>query len=200
MGLTHPAPDFVNYTFPIVAVLLLFLTYKVLGSQVLSSNLFILGIYIFIVPVLFFTYGDFIEKRVAEKEIKRFLNNNLQLLKLFPGVEGLISDLTPTTPGNNPADAETKKNNDDLIKYSLIVSGAIMFLFVLFSYLIWRSKRKFSYKRMMIKNGILLTLVVIVEIIFFTLIAGNYRIINDNEVLEELFKSMKEYSNEKCPS
>lgn len=199
MGLTHPAPDFVNYTFPIVAVLLLFLTYKVLGSQVLSSNLFILGIYILIVPVLFFTYGDFVEKRVAEKEIKRFLNNNLQLLKLFPGVEAAISDLTPTTPGNNPADAETKKNNEDLIKYSLIVSGSIMVLFVLFSYLIWRSKRKFSYKRMMIKNGILLTLVVIVEIIFFTLIAGNYRIINDNEVLEELFKSMNEYSTATCP-
>jgi len=198
MGLKYPPPLFVNILFPLLAVGLLLLTYYTLGVKTLSSNLFIVGIYSFIVPILFFTYGRYIEKKVAEHELNRFIKNNLELFKfLLPSVAGSVNQ--NANIGDNPADEETEKTNNELVKYSLIITSVIMVVFVSASYLLWINLRKNSYRRMMIQNGIILTLVVAVEIIFTTLIAGNYRQLDSNRIKEELFKQLYNYSQTCIP-
>ena len=198
MGLRYPPPLFVNILFPILAVGLLIITYFTLGVKYLSSNLFTVGVYAFIVPILFFTYGGYVEKRVAKNELDRFIKNNLDLFKFLMSPTAPPSVPQDADVGDNPADAETKKTNQELIKYSLIATAVIMVLFVSISYGLWNNNRKFSYKRMMIQNGIVLTLVVAVEIIFTTLIAGNYRQLDSNRIKEELFRQLLEYGTA-CP-
>ena len=193
MGLKYPAPLFVNILFPLLAVGLLLITYYLFGSQVLSSNLFIIGVYTLLVPLLFFSYGKYTEKRVAKKELNRFIKNNLELFKfLNPGISDSVNK--NANIGDNPIDEETKKTNSELIKYSLIASSIIMVLFVGLSYILWFNVKNKKFNIMMAQNSLILLLVVIVEIIFTTLIAGNYRQLDDNRIKKELFKQLYDYS------
>lgn len=190
MSLPFPPPEYVNYTFPFVAIFLLLLTYYLKGYYILASNVFVIGIYTILVPTVFFTYGAYVEKKVAKDEISRFIETEFGFLQgLLHGSSASIGDSGDT--GNT--DNDTEELNKEIIKYSLIICGSICLLFLFFTFLIWKYGTKYNYKKMAYKNGLLILLVVSTELIFATLILGNYRNLNYNETKSEFYKQLYNY-------
>ena len=65
------------YTFlasGLASAFLLFTTYYTLGLKIFLSNLMLLGLYAFIVPCIFFTYGSWIEKMIVESQVNRLVD------------------------------------------------------------------------------------------------------------------------------
>ena len=191
MSLPFPPPEYVNYTFPFVALFLLLLTYYLKGYYILASNIFVIGIYTILVPTVFFTYGAYVEKKVAKDELSRFIESE------FGFLHSILNNSSPASIANTgdtgDTDDETEKLNKEIIKYSLIICGSICLLFLFFTFLIWKYGSKYNYKKMAYKNGLLILLVVSTEIIFATLILGKYRNLNYNETKSEFYKQLYEY-------
>lgn len=166
-------------------------TYYFLGLGALTSNIFMLAIYSMFVPILFFTYGAYIEKQIVRKQVVRLIEN---LTKEAKSLGYNIPDIE--IPINKSLDTKVKENNDDLIKKAFLYLsvgfvGGIAVTIALWYY----SKKKFDYKHMAYENFGLLFLVAITEIAFFGVVSRNYRTLDSNKIkkfiLTEVAKKLK---------
>lgn len=166
-------------------------TYYLLGIGALTSNIFMLAIYSMFVPILFFTYGAYIEKQIVKKQVVRLVDN---LTSSAKDLGYTIPDIE--IPVNTSLDETVEENNRDLLKTAFLYLsvgfiGGIGLTIALWYY----SKKKFNYAHMAYENLGLLLLVAITEIAFFGVVSRNYRSLDSNKIkkyiLTELAKKLK---------
>lgn len=166
-------------------------TYYLLGIGALTSNIFMLAIYSMFVPILFFTYGAYIEKQIVRKQVVRLVDNFTSYADNFnydiPDIE---------IPIDNSLDKSVEDNNRNLLKTAFLYLsvgfvGGIALTVALWYY----SKKKFNYAHMAYENLGLLLLVAITEIAFFGVVSRNYRTLDANKIkkfiLTEIAKKLK---------
>lgn len=166
-------------------------TYYLLGIGALTSNIFMLAIYSIFVPILFFTYGAYIEKQIVKKQVVRVVEN------LTSSAEDLgysIPDIE--IPLNSSLDETVEKNNSDLLKTAFLYLSVGFIGGIVLSIGLWYySKKKFNYAHMAYENLALLLLVAITELAFFGVVSRNYRSLDSNKlkryILLELAKKLK---------
>ena len=167
-------------------------TYYLLGIKALTSNIFMLAIYSMFVPILFFTYGAYIEKDIVRKQVVRLIDN----------LTSSVKDLAPAAipdidiPISKDLDETVKESNSKLIKKAFLYLsvgfvGGIAVTLALWIY----AKKNFNYKHMAYENFALLVLVAITEIAFFGVVSRNYRTLDSNKIkyyiLTEVAKKLK---------
>jgi len=153
-------------------------TYYSLGIKALTSNLFMLSIYAMFVPILFFTYGAYIEKDIVKKQVIRLIDN---LTSEAKSLDAKIPHLT--IPPNEDLDKTVKESNNKLIKKAFLYLsvgfiGGIALTIGLWLY----SKKNFDYKHMAYENFGLLFLVALTELAFFGVVSRNYRTLDSNRI------------------
>ena len=166
-------------------------TYYFLGLGALTSNIFMLAIYAMFVPILFFTYGAYIEKDIVRKQVVRLIDN---LTSEAKSLNYNIPDVK--IPISKDLDKTVKESNDKLIKKAFLYLsvgfvGGIALTIGLWLY----AKKNFDYKHMAYENFGLLFLVAITEIAFFGVVSRNYRTLDSNKIkkfiLTEVAKKLK---------
>ena len=172
----------------IVFILITIATYFILGAKILTANILLLSLYAVVVPLIFFTFGKFIEGKITENEVSRLLNETLRIYTDFGGVvPGTIN-----IPVDTSADDKAEKNNNQLIKVSLAVLIPFMILGIGMSFLVFiYSKENFKYKRVVMEDFILILIIVAVELAFFSGITYNYRYIDKNKVVVHALEEIK---------
>lgn len=166
-------------------------TYYLLGIGALSSNIFMLAIYAMFVPILFFTYGAFIEKQIVKKQVIHLID------ELTSSAKNLGYDIPDINiPIDKSLDKTVKETNRKLLKtaFLYLTIGFIGGIFLTIG--LWHySKKSFNYKHMAYENFGLLLLVAITEIAFFGVISRNYRSLDSNKIkhyiLTEVAKKLK---------
>lgn len=181
---------------PIIAFfVLLGSTFGLFGIKGLTSSIFMLSVYLMVVPILFFTYGAYIEKQIVKNQVDRLINN----IKESADELGYNSIPNIEIPEDKDLDSEVKKENEKLIKnaftYLSIAFVGGLILTVGLWYLAKRRNNGFNYKHMAIENLGLLLLVVITEIVFFGVITKNYRTLDSNRItrftIQEIAKKLR---------
>lgn len=176
----------------VILVILLSVTYASMGIEVLASNIFMLSIYSMFVPILFFTYGAYIEKQIVRSQVKRlidsFTSDATKLGYTIPKIKFPTSD--------SEMDKKVKKLNDDIMEEAFIYLSVGFAGGVALSVVLWKfAKEKFNFKHLVYENFALLLLVAITEIAFFGIVSRNYRTLDANEVkrfmLTEIAKRMQ---------
>lgn len=185
-----------NHVYQGIAILVFIITtlisYFLLEYKLFISNIFVISSYLLIVPTLFFTYGAYIEKQIVKTQIVRII----QELKDSADAIG-VSIPKIKLQINKSLDAEVEHKNRELIKYAIItlILGSL-FGYVIAIYLWWR-KPNFNVKHMIIRDFLLLFLIIVTEILFFTVITKNYRTIDANMIKYTILNDLTEKSKPK---
>lgn len=185
--------DVETYLPLIILGILLVVTYTTLGTEGLASNIFMLAIYSMFVPILFFTYGAYIEKQIVRSQVERLINNFTEdATKLY----GPMPSINFPQSSDTEMDNKVKKSNDEIMKEAFIYLTVGFICGVLLSVVIWKyAKKKFSFRHLVYENFALLLLVAITEIAFFGIVSRNYRTLDANEVkrfiLTEIAKKLQ---------
>lgn len=170
---------------------LLAVTYYLLGLKALTSNIFMLAIYSMFVPILFFTYGAYIEKNIVKKQVTRLIDNLTETAKDL-GYDIPKIDI----PINKDLDKVVKDSNSKLIKKAFLYLtvgflGGLALTVGLWIY----AKKNFDYKHMAYENFGLLFLVSLTELAFFGVVSRNYRTLDSNKIkhyiLTEVAKKLR---------
>ena len=138
------------------------------------------------VPVLFFTYGAYIEKQIVKNQIERLVENfTSDATKLGYNIPDV------KVPIDDTLDSIVKKNNKDLIKRAFTFLTVGFIGGVALSVVLWKySNKNFKFKHMMYENFGLLLLVAITEIAFFGIISRNYRSLDSNKVKKYILERL----------
>lgn len=169
-------------------------------TEYIPSITFMAGIYSIAVAILFFTYGKKIENDVVQDNVKLLLDNltddvfDLLSPEQKTAVKSHISGLTVHQSIKN-SDIQVKTRNkrimDKAIKYISIFAVTAVTVSVLLWYF-----GKLPYKEygieVVIKSFFFLTIIVIVEMIFFTLITKHYRSLDPSVVKYNIIKKLQE--------
>lgn len=183
------------YTFlaaGLASAFLLFTTYYTLGLKIFLSNLMLLGLYAFIVPCIFFTYGAWIEKLIIDKQINGLVDE----------LESDVNNYGTTIPPINinvdkSQDDSVEEDNKKLLESAFIVVTIFTFLVLAVTYFLKRYlKDPKEYKTILYENLVILFFIVIVELLFFGFITRKYRTLDSNTIisltLRELGEKFKE--------
>lgn len=162
----------------LITIFILIITYFVLGLKILISNMMLLGMYAFIVPCLYFTFGSYIEKLIVEKQINNLidqvLNETNQFGVALPNININVS---------YAEDDIVEQKNKKLIEESFITTTVFSFIFILFTYFLYKViKNNYNYSHIVFENLIILLFIIIVELLFFGFIVRNYRTLDSNVV------------------
>ena len=138
------------------------------------------------VPILFFTYGAYIEKQIVKKQVVRLIENVTDEAKALgydiPNVQ--IS-------ADKSKDEEVKKNNRDLLKTAFIYLSVGFVGGIVLTFLLWKySKKNINYKHIAVENLALLVLVALTEIAFFGVISRNYRTLDSNKIKKYILENL----------
>ena len=170
-------------------VFLLILTYLLFGLIGLCKNLMVLSIYLIYVPILFFTYGAYIEKKVIENQVKDLVDDLKNDVNVFD--YGGLKDIH--IPTNESDDEEIERKNNDIKEESFTYLGITAVFGFLATVILWYiSNKSFSYRKLFIQNTVLLVIVAITEILFFTFISKNYKTLDTNKVKRTLIEEISD--------
>ena len=163
----------------ILLIIILALTYLLLGIKALTSNIFMLSIYTMFVPILFFTYGAYIEKETVRGQTERLVDSMLEDVNRA----GIQNSAIPRVTEDTSMDDTVKQINDGIIKNAFMYTGIALAGGVVLSILLWKiAKEKFDLSHIIYENFGLLFLVAVTEIAFFGLVSRNYRTLDTNEI------------------
>ena len=188
----------INILAPLLFILLCsFIFY--LGRNTLSSNLFLISCYTAVIVILFFTYGKYIESLSLDNQLNYFIDNETSTLKVLLEASGYPTDsinnnLEEIKPDPS-MDNGTKKLNRKILEEGIIFASVILVVGFSISYLLWKTNKEFNYRTMIYHNIILLFFVFIVEIIYFTCLSKNYRVLDSNEVNYNFYLQLDRYAN-----
>ena len=168
------------------------------GISLIALNVALFGTFI---GIFFFTFGSYIEKLVLKREIKLILDGFVGDLKAF------VSDDTWNkihTFDNKIADVDTSgdkavlESNKALLSKALFIFGVMLIIAVSLVLITWyMSGKSFSLQRLFGESFGLLLFVAVVELLFYWLVAANYRTVDANFVKENIIKNAKIYANSK---
>ena len=174
-----------------------------------TTTLLMLGVYTAFVGFFFFTYGSYIEKKVVKNQIETLINNFSEDFiffskqsatgeELIKKIGSYIEQIKP--PDMSNSDKKVEENNSSLIKTAAIVLTITFTIFLLLSIAVWyfglskSQKRKDPYPSIVQRIILLMIIVMLVEFLFFTLVAGNYSPVDPNEIKKALVESLQKYA------
>ena len=174
-----------------------------------TTALLMLGVYTAFVGFFFFTYGAYTEKKVVSNQINTLVDSFSEDFIFFAGQtesgEELLKDISENikntkAPDLSEVDAKVEKSNSSLIKTASIVLSVTFLVFSLLSVTVWyfglskKEKRKDPYPSIIQRIVLLMIIVMLVEFLFFTLVAGNYSPVDPNSVKKALVESLQKYA------
>jgi hypothetical protein len=151
------------------------------------------------ITILFFTYGVYIEKKVFEKQIDIFVEENLNSVKyLFPNLADKLKEKVKTLKFQN-FDLEDKlveENNNKIYKsamYALTISIVVIAILIVLIYkFITPDEEKNGYiKKLLLYNVAAILVVGVTEIAFLTYFVGNYQSIDNNMIRKGAVDTIK---------
>ena len=174
-----------------------------------TTTLLMLGIYTVFVGFFFFTYGAYIEKKVVKNQIDILINNFSDDFKFFASqsqngkklIQIINSNINKISiPDLSKLDAQVKTKNKSLIKTSVITLVVTFLIFIILSVCVWyfglssKQKEENSYVSIIQRLLLIMFIVMLIEFFFFTLVVGNYRPVNPNDVKKYFVESLEKYS------
>ena len=174
-----------------------------------TTTLLMLGVYTAFVGFFFFTYGAYTEKKVVGNQIDTLVDSFSEDFIFFAGQtdsgEVLLKKIGETISATNPpdlseVDAKVEKSNSELIKTAIIVLSITFLVFLMLSIAVWyfglskKEKRKDPYPSIVQRIILLMIIVMLVEFLFFTLVAGNYSPVDPNNIKKALVESLQKYA------
>ena len=177
-----------------------------------STTLLMLGVYAAFVGFFFFTYGSYIENKVIDDQINTLTDNftddfiffaskSTNGEKFITQIRNNLQNITP--PDLSQQDKKVAENNSALIKKAIIALSITFAVFVILSLIVWyyglTSKEKIfdTYGHIIQRIVLLMIIVMLLEFLFFTLVAGNYTPVDPNVVKKYLVESLKKYATSK---
>ena len=174
-----------------------------------TTTLLMLGVYTAFVGFFFFTYGAYTEKKVVSNQINTLVDSFSEDFIFFAeqtdSGEKLLEDISNSikntkAPDLSDVDAKVEKSNSELVKTATIVLAVTFVVFSLLSIAVWyfglskKEKRKDPYPSIIQRIILLMIIVMLVEFLFFTLVAGNYSPVDPNSVKKALVESLQKYA------
>ena len=149
------------------------------------------------IGIFFFTYGAFVEKLVLRRQIKFIMDDFVGSLKLYvpSDVWKQLGDATATIPpADTSHDQDTEDNNQSLMREALSIFGAFLTVALVVVAILWYTSGKaFDLKRLFGESLLLLVFVAVVELLFYTLVAANYKSVDPNFLKGLLVKNLNDY-------
>ena len=140
------------------------------------------------VPILFFTYGAYIEKNIVKDQIERLVDN---FTSDATDLGYIIPDIS--IPVDSSLDSKVKENNDDLLKRAFTYLTVGFAGGIAISVVLWKfAKQKFRFRHLVYENFALLLLVAITELAFFGIISRNYRTLDSNKIKKFILTQLSE--------
>ena len=177
-----------------------------------STTLLMLGVYAAFVGFFFFTYGSYIENNVIDNQINTLTDNFTDDFVFFASKSETGQDFIHQirnniknikSPDLSKEDEEVNKNNNSVIKKAVITLAITFVVFVILSIIVWfyglnqKEKKHDSYGHIIQRIVVLMIIVMLLEFLFFTLVAGNYTPVDPNNVKKYLVESLQKYANKK---
>lgn len=184
-----------NVIFIVVFIIILGLIYYLFGLEQVVNNIFLLSLYSIIIATLFFTYVASIEREIVRSQVSDLIDDFTNDYKIVVGPSGSMINIDDTPDTESDKYVETE--NTKLIKKSFLILGICFaggFVFCLSVWLITKKyypNKSFSLKKLFVHNLILLSLVVIIELLFFGLVTRNYKTLNVNETKLKLIETLQ---------
>ena len=173
-------------------------------SQYIPSILFMSGIYSIAVAILFFTYGQTIEKDVVKSNTESLLDSMTDdiMVVLSPKQKkSLTSHISNIKISQDvkKSDKEVDSRNKDVQNKAVKYISIFSIIAILVSLCLWYFG-KLPYKEYGIevvgKSFLFLAIIIIFQIIFFTLITKNYKSLDPSIVKNYIVEKLKkEYGN-----
>lgn len=172
---------------------LLSLIYYFFGHCSLLSSILIISIYLLVVPLLFFTFGAYIEKLSVTEQVKVMTDK----IKKTKNAAGVSVDFPTIPPASSSDDDEAKESNKEIINNSLTIlipsfAGGLVLFFGLKYYFTRIRKKDINGKGIAREVLLFLIVIIIVEMLFFSLITKNYRALTTNQVMDEINEQVHE--------
>jgi hypothetical protein len=137
-----------------------------------------------IIPVIFFTYGTYLQKKVIRFEISKILYDALR--PYIPVVVKHMSTVQVENTAGKISDSQDKRNKEYEMKAALYLGIMSIVSIIIFFILCYFNGR--IPIELLGENIVLVLSVVATELIFFTYIAANYRPIDIDEIKNEMSK------------
>lgn len=176
------------YAAGFASLIIFFLTYYFLGLEALITNTMMLGMYAFIVPCIFFTFGAWVEQLIVEQQIgdlvDEFKTDTSNFGASLPSINIKVDKTN---------DEKVKDDNRVLIEYSFLFVISLLAFCFLVTYLLWRYiKNEISYSEIFYENLIILAFIIVVELFYFGFIVRNYKTVDSNTVISLILKNLGE--------
>ena len=170
-------------------------------KMLIPSVLVMLAFYTTFVAIFFFTYGKYVEKQVVQANARLLVSSLVDNVAFFGSeispehMEDLHKALSNMQlPDTSASDKQVADDNKKLVKqtFKVILGGAAIALVmaVLFWYFIVKQDWKVFGFNIVTKSLLLLLVVAITELAYFTLITKNYRSIDPNKAKKTIVDSM----------
>jgi len=167
---------------------------KFYGLTKLSDLIFLSTFYLAILVSVYFTYGVVIEKKLIRAQIKSIISDTFNTLNIFNFKTNKKIDPPEQNNQNEDGDNKNKQILEKTQKLILIVlvSGFIISL-SLWIY-IYRKYKYFNIKNyflnIILKNTILLSFVLAIQLLFTTFVTGKYLPLETAEVWKIIINNL----------
>ena len=178
---------------------------KLFGSLVLSSILFLLPCYTIILTILFFTFGKRTEQKLIGNQIRFVIDQLFSFYSIITSIDPNKKPISPITIDDNTIndDVDIGNSNKKLIKNTLIIVLSMTLFFFLVSIILWGSNNKkgnvkntynsLNYlKFIVLKNCVVLVFVILIQLLFYNFIIGEYRPTDINMILSHLLNYIEQ--------
>lgn len=170
---------------------------KLLSAHGISLILLNISLVAAFIGIFFFTFGSYIEKLVLRRQIKFIMDDFVGSLKFVAPDEvwQQLGQATATLPeADTSHDQDTEDNNQALLKEALSIFGVLLVVSLFAVGLLWYlSGKTFNLGRLFGESFLLLGFVAVVELLFYSLVAANYKSVDPNFIKGVMVKNLRDY-------
>ena len=163
----------------VILIICFFLIYLFFGKKIFLNNIILISSYVIIVPIIFFSFGSYIEKIVIKKQIIRLVNK----IKYITSKFNIDLNNQIKIKVNKEDDENVKKINKTIIRKAFLISSIIFVIGLIIS-LYMAKINNMKFIPILKYNSMILLIIIIVELLFFSLISKNYRSVDSNDILK----------------
>jgi len=152
----------------------------------------------------FFTFGAYLEREVLKEQLNYLINTTLHPIKiLMPGISTEIKNKIKNYNFkiDEQADINTENKNKktiySAIKFISLFCVVGLMVVIILSVILDREGMTYNefYKKLIIRNMIILVFIALTEFIFAYFFAKNYMSIDTNKLKQQIFISLDEIKN-----
>lgn len=151
------------------------------------------------ISIFFFTYVANVEGDIIKTQISKVIDDFVSSTGLILTPEqktqvGKIIVENLSVPDMSKQDSDVQNTNNDLIKKSMIIFGALIGIGIFVIAILWYFYR-FDILEILKYSLIMLGVIAMTELLFVTLVTKNYRLIDENYLSYLIITTLQEYAN-----